>query len=100
MNRTVFTGANQAVLEQRFRNAWGATLQAAGMSAFVYVWPDIHDRYLISNLIGLSVTDGFDESGDPTDTMMFGRLSRDDADRVQRDHDIAFSRHHYIIQIP
>ena len=32
-NRTIFTGANQAVLEQRFRNAWGATLQAAGVFA-------------------------------------------------------------------
>ena len=99
-NRTVFTGANQAVLEQRFRNAWGATLQAAGVSASVYVWPDIHDRFLISNLIGLNVSNRFDESADPTDSMWLTRLSRQDADGVQRDHDIAFNRHHYIIQIP
>ena len=99
-NRTVFTGANQTVLEQRFRNAWSAPLQAAGISASVYVWPDIHDRYLISNLIGMSVTNGFDESGDPNDQMTFTRLSRGDADGIQRDHDIAFKRHHYIIQVP
>ena len=99
-NRTIFTGAGQAVLEQRFRDAWGATLRAAGISVSVYVWPDIHDRYLISNLIGVNVSNGFDESRDPNATMMLTRLSRNDADDIQRQHDIAVNRHHYIIRIP
>ena len=79
------------------RNEWIARFQSLA-AAFpqgriklkVFVWEDFHDRYLISNLIGMSVPHGFDICTDPRRYQLrttWTRLSRTDADDVQRDFD-------------
>jgi hypothetical protein len=81
------------------RNQWiarfqplAAVLRPRGIVAKVFVWQDFHDRYLISNLIGISVPHGFDICTDehrfPLRTT-WTRLSRRDADDVQREYDKA-----------
>jgi hypothetical protein len=56
----------------------------------VFVWEDFHDRYLISNLIVISVPNGFDictdEHRHPLRTT-WTRLSRRDADDVRSEFD-------------
>lgn len=52
-NRIIFTGPGQAELEQSFRNSWATDLRNAGIVAQVHVWPDFHDRYLITDLMGI-----------------------------------------------
>lgn len=81
------------------RNEWIERFQeltrvlARGRSCIdVFVWDDFHDRYLISNLLGLSVPNGFDVCTDPEKFSLrttWTRLSRPDADEVQRFFDSA-----------
>ena len=66
-------------------------LRARGLSAEVYVWDYFHDRYLISNLIGIQVPHGFSESGKSKTTR--SRLDRRDRDDIQREFDPASRRH-------
>jgi len=41
-------------IERRFRTKLEGAIRAAGLHAQVFVWDDFHDRFLISNLIGIS----------------------------------------------
>jgi len=81
------------------RNDWIARFQLLSpvvrtrqVRITVFVWEDFHDRYLISNLIGISVPNGFDicidEHRHPLRTT-WTRLSRRHADEVQRERDRA-----------
>jgi len=98
--RIIFTGDGKADLEKRFRDNWSAHLVHAGIKVAIYVWPDIHDRSLITNLIGIELSNGFDESNVQGDTVKLLRLGRADADAIQRKFDKAVNRPHYIIQLP
>lgn len=62
----------------------GNALQANGLQAEVFGWDDFHDRYLIADVIGISVPAGFDVTSKPNDFSTWGRLGRDDKDNVQR----------------
>lgn len=99
-NRQIFTGARQAELVERFRKNWRAPLEQAGIKVSVSVWPDLHDRALISNLIGMRVSNGFDESNDASETVTFSRLGREDSEKVQRDVDPAVNKPIYSFQVP
>lgn len=80
--------------ERRFRDVLGEPLRAAGLGATVFIWNDFHDRYLISNLIGISLPNGFDTGGGAT---TWTRLGRNDRDDVQREFDRASRRHRLAI---
>lgn len=88
-------------LESDFRDTLGKELQAAGLQVDVFVWDWFHDRYLISNLIGISLPNGFDTSRgeDLTTWSRIGLRQRDD---VQREFDPASGRHrlHHRFRIP
>ena len=74
----------------KFRNALAGPLGAAGLRAEVFVWRNFHDRYLISNLVGISLPNGFDVSGAAAgDSTTWARLGRDTRDEVQREFDPA-----------
>ena len=51
------------------------------------IWPELHDRYLISDLMGILLPNGFDVSRRPKDKTTWTRLSRRDRDDVQREFD-------------
>jgi len=68
-------------------------MRAAGLRIEVFLWDDFHDRYLISNLIGVSMPNGFDTITHRTSVTRWTRLGRDDRDDVQREFDPASARH-------
>lgn len=81
-----------AQLEATFRQALNPAL-ANGPSVEVFVWDDFHDRYLISNIVGISVPNGFDVATGRNSRTTWTRLGRDDRDDVQREFDPATRRH-------
>lgn len=76
-----------------FRGALTESLRLAGLTATVHIWDDFHDRYVISNLIGISLPNGFDTSRAPGAVTTWTRLGRRDRDDVQREFDPAAGRH-------
>ena len=68
-------------------------LHEVGLRMEVLVWDHFHDRYLISNLVGISLPNGFDTSLDSADVTTWTRLGRDARDDVQREFDVASHRH-------
>ena len=79
--------------ERRFRDGLSGLLRAAGLQAEVFVWDDFHDRYLISNLVGISLPNGFDTDRNPNSVTSWARLSRTDSDDVLREFDPVSRRH-------
>ena len=76
-----------------FRGALTESLRVAGLTATVYIWDDFHDRYLLSNLVGISLPNGFDASSAPGAATTWTRLGRRDRDDIQREFDPAARRH-------
>lgn len=87
--RTIYTKDD---LVQRF-SSLNVPLRAVGMTIHVFVWDDFHDRYLISDIIGMSIPNGFDISGNPSDQTTWTRLGRAEKDDIQREFDPAAGRH-------
>lgn len=91
------SGPNRQILniediEKNFRHGLESYLRSAGLEATVFVWDDFHDRYLISNLIGISLPYGFGTGAYPSRTR-WTRLGRSDRDDVQREFDKASQQH-------
>ena len=82
-----------AVYSPRSGKGVATAIQVAGLSVDIFVWDQVHDRYLISNLIGVSVPYGFAISKNPAELTTWCRLSRKDRDDVQREYDPAAKRH-------
>ncbi len=59
-------------------------LQSLNLTMEVFLWDDFHERYLITDIIGVSVPAGFDITGKPDDWSTWGRLGREDKDKIQR----------------
>ncbi len=69
------------------------SLRKAHLKATVFVWDSMHDRYLITNLIGISLPNGFDVSSDVNELTTWTRLSPKDREDIQREFDSARRRH-------
>lgn len=76
-----------------------AVARGAGLSLDVFLWDEVHDRYLISDLVGISVPYGFGTTRAPNARTTWTRLGRDDRDSVQREFDPAHRppRHRFTI---
>lgn len=59
-------------------------LKKCGQDAEVFFWDDFHERYLITDIVGVSVPAGFDVTGKQNDFSTWGRLGREDRDKIQR----------------
>lgn len=66
-----------------------ALAKSAGISVEVLLWDDMHDRYLITDIIGISLPYGFGTTKAPKAQTTWTRLGRDDRDSVQREFDPA-----------
>jgi hypothetical protein len=66
-----------------------ALAKQAGVKVEIFLWDDIHDRYLISDLIGLSLPYGFGTTKAPNAQTTWNRLDRNVRDAVQREFDPA-----------
>ena len=91
IHRRVPEDGDPEALEHRFQSAFTEPLRKAGLEAEVFIWTSprkapFHDRYLISNLIGIVLPYGFDEGGGDTTWTM---LDQNDRDAVQREFDRA-----------
>lgn len=99
-------GATRQILSENqcrtmFESTIGPLAHRTGLRVEVFIWGDYHDRFLISNLIGISLPNGFDvDLGNPESTR-WTRLDRDHRDNVQREFDRASGshvlQHHFIL---
>lgn len=62
----------------------GDLMASEGLAADVYFWDDFHERYLIADIVGVIVPAGFDVTGKVNDPSTWGRIGRDDKDKIQR----------------
>lgn len=84
---------NTVDIKETFHRELSESLQAANLVMEVFVWDDFHDRYLISNLVGISLPNGFDTSNASSAWSTWTRLGRKDRDDIQREFDPASNRH-------
>jgi hypothetical protein len=68
-------------------------LDGAGLKAEVFIWDTMHDRYLITNQIGIALLNGFDISQDVNEVTTWTRLSAKDREDIQREFDPSCNRH-------
>jgi hypothetical protein len=99
IHRVAWCGTSQdkrpqlETVEAAVRPALAAAAATSGLSFEVFLWDDSHDRYLISDLVGISVPHGFDTTKAPNAVTTWTRLGRTDRDDVQREFDPASGRH-------
>jgi hypothetical protein len=99
IHRVCYSGSSESRVlrsngewQQGFQNALGNAVRKTGAKVEVFIWDDFHDRYLISNLIGILLPNGFDVQTNATITR-WARLDRDHQDSVQREFDPAAGKH-------
>lgn len=92
LSRQVLRDSDLVDLQTEFCRALSFPLADAGVSAKVFIWSDFHDRYVISDQIGISLPNGFDTTTSGVVTT-WTRLSRADRDDIQREFDPAANRH-------
>jgi hypothetical protein len=78
--------------EKTFKDSLGAAARDSDLRIEVFLWQDFHDRYLISNLIGVLIPNGFDVEKSPSITR-WARLDREHRDSVEREFDPAAGMH-------
>jgi hypothetical protein len=100
IHRVVYVGSgrNRQLIdsrewENRFCDAWGKDLASAGLQVEIFVWDDHHDRYLITDLIGIEMGNGYDTTSNSNDITTWSRLGRATRDDIQREFDPAANRH-------
>lgn len=94
--------AQITVVEAALKPGLASVAAHTGAGFEVFLWDAIHDRYLISDLVGISLPHGFATTTDPTAFTTWTRLGRNDRDAVQREFDPATRqpRHRFTIPDP
>jgi hypothetical protein len=72
----------------------------ADISIDVFLWDEVHDRYLITDVIGISMPYGIATTNAPSAFTTWTRLGRNDRDSVQRDFDPAHRQPRHRFRIP
>jgi len=88
LHRVVYEGSgpNRQVLkicewEERFEEKLGKLARDHQTKIDVFIWSDFHDRYLISNLVGLFLGNGFDTDNKECRWLRLDRKGRDEQQR-------------------
>jgi len=68
-------------------------LKEAGLSAEVFLWDDFHDRFFLTDLMGMSWSNGFDTSKAVSASVTVARMDRSDRDEVQEEFAANSIRH-------
>ncbi|MTJ17960.1 MULTISPECIES: hypothetical protein [unclassified Dolichospermum] len=81
----------KSFIESRLANI----IKNCGLTVEVFIWGEFADRYLISDIIGISLNKGFDviDSGNPNILTTWKRLDRAIKDDIQSEFDPATKRH-------
>lgn len=77
--------------EELFKEYLKPKISHCSLSVEIFIWKDFHDRYLISDLMGISVPNGFDIDFGETQITTWTRLGRDTRDDVYREFDPAYN---------
>jgi len=77
-------------------DAWSEELKRAGLTAEVFLWEDMHDRFLISDLVGISLPYGFDIAVGAAQTTTWTRLGPAQRDQEQKGFDRACAAHRLV----
>jgi hypothetical protein len=77
---------------QCFNSVIGQTVRQMKLHVEVFLWDKFHDRYLISNLIGILIPNGFDTEVNPS-TTRWARLDPEHRDSVEKEFQPASSIH-------
>lgn len=80
-------------IERVFRNELATPLQKGNLRAHVFIWNDFHDRFLLSNLMGIMLGKGFDTERGTQEITTWTRLGRIEHDDIQREFDKASGQH-------
>jgi len=73
--------------------SWISDIQKHNLSVNVFIWDDFHDRYVISNLVGIQVPNGFDTTADISQLTTWTRLGRDVRDDIGSEFEENAYRH-------
>lgn len=95
------SGPNRTFLKnEAIREAFSSMhhpLKAAGLTVEVFVWDGFHDRYLITDLVGVLMPNGFDVSRDIKAMTTWARMSREARTSVQREFDFPNNAFHQLL---
>jgi hypothetical protein len=86
----------------KFAQYFEDPFRETNLSVEVFIWDDFHDRYIISDLIGILLSNGFDTTTSSKSLATWARVGRNDRDDIQREFDPASHRHNlkYRFRIP
>jgi hypothetical protein len=91
IHRVCYCGDEHRILNQsEWREAFESLqqpLKNAGLSADVFIWDQFHDRFIVTNLIGVLMSNGFDVSRNPNEMTTWARLDRSNREQLQREFD-------------
>jgi len=82
---------NPAEWKKKFTDALGLVVKETNVKIELFVWDEMHDRYLISDIIGICMPNGFDTTTrtDSLGKTTWNRMSRALRDEVLKDYDEA-----------
>jgi hypothetical protein len=80
--------ATEQLWKQNFA-VLGQQLYVQNLSAEVFIWSEFHDRHLITDVIGISASAGFDVTNRPNELTTWARHGRESKDSIQRQFDSA-----------
>jgi len=72
--------------ENRFRESLLSCLPKRS-KVEVFLWDEMHDRYLISNIVGINIPNGFDTSRRKPALTTWQKLDEKERDAIQREFD-------------
>ena len=92
------SGANRKIFpfdywEMNFKKNFSKKLTSKGLSVEVFIWDDFHDRYLITDILGIAIPNGFDISNISNNQTTWTKLGRRDRDDIQREFDPSAGYH-------
>jgi hypothetical protein len=86
--------------ENRYYQKLHQPLAESGLTVNVFIWDipkwgelEFHDRYLITNIFGISLSNGFDVSRNNKAKTTWTRLGKKDREEIEREFDPKSNRH-------
>lgn len=77
---------DKAEWERRF-NTLRSAIQGQKVKVNVFIWDDFHDRYLVSNIAGIQMSNGYDEDSRRDNETTWSRMGRQTLNDVWREFD-------------
>ena len=90
IHRTIMDGKRGIVANQEWEKRFKGELLPVlppGAKVEIFLWDEMHDRYLISNIIGISLPHGFDTSHRENAITTWSRLSKEHSDNIRQEFD-------------